>query len=553
MRPFSFEQTMKKLFFVLLFIAGFACDASAQLIRKEQIEDYAATHEEVTDHTGATAGAHAASAISVAPFSTIEATDVQSALEEIFNEAAGTGTGTGTDDQTAAEVNVDSTNLPGTATTVQGALEDSCMVTTGAGAPLSSTVVGNCHIYLDTSTTPPTPYYGTGTGNNFTAFSDLGDSFNGLNDGANSAVPSGNATIYFARATGLATEVEIFQGTTSFANQPANDGVEVVSSNVGDTTQTITIYGTTFGGDESSLTIEQIALTGTTVAASVKTDWNNIKAIKLDATTTGTITIREASANLTIATIAPGDTRVANLTTIITASATSTATPTIGATFTASSTGQITGATEAKPFSIYGTGDDGIVLYVDSTGVPHTKCVINGVVNDCDYYRQLAAGKKTGFKDSSGVTQFEYTEGTGLTKEMQGTTKSVQIEVFAPTTAVATGDGKYYFRVPSTLNGYVLTAASANVVTASSSGAIDVDLARCAAAATGNLCSGAVVDMLTTNLTIDANENDSATGTAISINTSNDDVATGQIIRIDVDGQGTGAQGLIVNMDFRLP
>jgi hypothetical protein len=57
--------------------------------------------------------------------------------------------------------------------------------------------------------------------------------------------------------------------------------------------------------------------------------------------------------------------------------------------------------------------------------------------------------------------------------------------------------------------------------------------------------------MLSTALTIDANETDSSTAAAAAvINTSNDDVATADRVFIDVDTAGTGAKGLNVTFTF---
>lgn len=134
------------------------------------------------------------------------------------------------------------------------------------------------------------------------------------------------------------------------------------------------------------------------------------------------------------------------------------------------------------------------------------------------------------------------------------TVKIVEIVVIDFTTAVTTGDGKYYFPIPSTLNGHNLVSVSGHVITVSSSGAVNVDLARCAVVATGNTCSGTVVDMLPVNLTIDANESKSSSAaTAVDIDETNDDVATDQVVRVDVDGAGTGTQGLILLLGFQLP
>lgn len=121
----------------------------------------------------------------------------------------------------------------------------------------------------------------------------------------------------------------------------------------------------------------------------------------------------------------------------------------------------------------------------------------------------------------------------------------VSIQVTDPNgTAITTGDGKAYFRVPSALNGMNLVAVAAAVTTASSSGVPTVQIANVTDA----------VDMLSTKLTIDASETDSSTATtAAVIDTTRDDVATGDLLRIDIDVAGTGTKGLIVEMQFQLP
>jgi hypothetical protein len=135
--------------------------------------------------------------------------------------------------------------------------------------------------------------------------------------------------------------------------------------------------------------------------------------------------------------------------------------------------------------------------------------------------------------------------------------KVVQIEVFPAGTANATGDGKAYFRVPTSLDTMVLTTVTANVYTAGTTGTLNFDLAKCSAAATGNVCSGTVVDLLSTNGTIDSGENSTSTAAAalvISVTAGVAVVATGDIIRVDVDAiHTTPAQGFLLNMEFLLP
>lgn len=129
------------------------------------------------------------------------------------------------------------------------------------------------------------------------------------------------------------------------------------------------------------------------------------------------------------------------------------------------------------------------------------------------------------------------------------------VEVIADATAVTTGDGKAYIPVPVKHNGWLIVGVSGHTGAAnSSSGAVDVDIANCAAVATGIRCSGTVSDVLSTNLTIDASEDGSETAAAAAaINTSNDDLATGGWLRIDVDGAGTGTQGLYVTITVQKP
>lgn len=111
-----------------------------------------------------------------------------------------------------------------------------------------------------------------------------------------------NGIVTEADDTGALTG-PIFSATTTaagvaFTNQPANDGVEVLSANAGDTTQTVTIIGTTNGAD--TVVVETVTLTGTTAVATIKTDWGVILAVKKSAATLGTVTVREASGDATI-------------------------------------------------------------------------------------------------------------------------------------------------------------------------------------------------------------------------------------------------------------
>jgi hypothetical protein len=111
---------------------------------------------------------------------------------------------------------------------------------------------------------------------------------------------------------------------------------------------------------------------------------------------------------------------------------------------------------------------------------------------------------------------------------------------------ITTGDGKAYFRIPPALTGMNLVSCSATLDTAGTGGGFLCQLRRKRA--------GVDVDMLTTRITIDSAENDSADAAAPPvINTSNDDVATADRIYIDLDGVPTAAKGLTVTLAFQLP
>ena len=120
----------------------------------------------------------------------------------------------------------------------------------------------------------------------------------------------------------------------------------------------------------------------------------------------------------------------------------------------------------------------------------------------------------------------------------------IQVKVIDDTTTLTTGDGKVIFLIPQELNGYNLVGANAFVTTVSSSGTPTVQIRNVTDA----------VDMLSTRITIDANEYTSYTAAAAAVvNATYDDVATGDRLAVDVDVAGTGAKGLGIVLTFQLP
>lgn len=107
--------------------------------------------------------------------------------------------------------------------------------------------------------------------------------------------------------------IPLFQITdyASFTNQPANDGVEIVSSSASDT-QICTVWGTVYSTGE--VVCETVKLKGTAAVATSRTDWGTIYGVFLGRAdgraskkAAGTITIREASADQSITTITAGN------------------------------------------------------------------------------------------------------------------------------------------------------------------------------------------------------------------------------------------------------
>jgi hypothetical protein len=143
---------------------------------------------------------------------------------------------------------------------------------------------------------------------------------------------------------------------------------------------------------------------------------------------------------------------------------------------------------------------------------------------------------------------------TGIVAQAN-TRKTLVIAVTGPTDTLNVGDGQFYFTCPAELNGMNLVAVGASVITTSSSGTPTIQIARGRRSAVDGACT--YVDMLSTRITIDATEFDSANAAAAAvINTSNDDIVSStyvDLLRIDVDTAGTNAQGLEIRMSFQTP
>jgi len=121
----------------------------------------------------------------------------------------------------------------------------------------------------------------------------------------------------------------------------------------------------------------------------------------------------------------------------------------------------------------------------------------------------------------------------------------LQAVCFDFTTDCAVGNGKMYWHIPPALTGMNLVYCHAEVITAGTTGTMDIQI--------HNLTDTA--DMLSTVITIDTGETGSDTAaTPYVINGATDDVATNDVIRVDVDViHTTAAKGLIITLGFQLP
>jgi hypothetical protein len=131
-------------------------------------------------------------------------------------------------------------------------------------------------------------------------------------------------------------------------------------------------------------------------------------------------------------------------------------------------------------------------------------------------------------------------------------TEYIYIKVFSAIQPWSTGDGKFKFTIlDGRLNGATLADVEISCDTPSTSGAVTVQIARGRRATPSGAPS--YNDMLSTAATIDVNEYTSIDATtAPVINASYDDIAYGDIIRIDIDGAGSGTKGLDVILKFTL-
>jgi len=198
-----------------------------------------------------------------------------------------------------------------------GASNCATVISSQSAAPSAAAVRYAGEINKDTrsyacATQAGLTYIGTTAGGNFAPIGAETDGYTTLSDGVNTAIPCGSDMLTLRGSGGI--NFDVYNGTGAFTNPPTNDGWEAVSSSAGDTTQFLKVCGTLTGGDSKDLTCETIALNGTTQIASVTVTYDAIYTARLcttsacvaNTTAAGTVTVRKASNNATITTLAPG-------------------------------------------------------------------------------------------------------------------------------------------------------------------------------------------------------------------------------------------------------
>ena len=127
--------------------------------------------------------------------------------------------------------------------------------------------------------------------------------------------------------------------------------------------------------------------------------------------------------------------------------------------------------------------------------------------------------------------------------KQQADTRQIIIKTTPDEETPTTGDDKFGITIPALLNGYNLVAAHACAGTAGTAGTALFQIV--------NVTNG-TSDMLTTRISIDANERTSYTAAvAPVIGTAVDNVATGDRIRFDYDAVNTAMKGVEFHLKFQ--
>lgn len=141
-------------------------------------------------------------------------------------------------------------------------------------------------------------------------------------------------------------------------------------------------------------------------------------------------------------------------------------------------------------------------------------------------------------------TTSRFKAGANIVGTLSGYYLTPRTMMLVITGALKVGDTAAHFEIPRVMSGYNLKYVSACLQTNGTSGTTDFQIRNVTKAR----------DLLTTKLTIDANEPCSITAaTAFAVNGSNDDVSHPDVMAIDVDAVSTSAAVAAVEMEFERP
>lgn len=192
--------------------------------------------------------------------------------------------------------------------------------------------------------------------------------------------------------------------------------------------------------------------------------------------------------------------------------------------------------------------DDTIIVgdTSDSTEVVKAITKANLIIDLSSSFLPLSSyDDATSAETNTGTSTSKYVSPDGLAGSNFGI-RYVQC-VLNGTTALTTSE-KVYFRIPPALNGMNLVSVTGTVGTGASGAS---------SSGTPTFTVKNVTDnnqMLSTSLTIDANEYTSTTAvTPVVIDTTKDDVVTDDLIEVAVTTSGTGVTYATVTVGFQLP
>ena len=207
--------------------------------------------------------------------------------------------------------------------------------------------------------------------------------------------------------------------------------------------------------------------------------------------------------------------------------------------------------TADEKFEIYtdddSDGDEGDteVFSVDGTGVTNVKSLKLGTAGELTItessddisFTNTVNDKTLKFVVNDGggndKTAILTAATTGDVLQLKGIEETFIIAASDETTDLTTGDGKATFAAPFN---FLITGVKASVTTTPAGSTLTVAIRR--------IRSGSAVDVLSTNITVAANEETSRTAaTAPVINASNDDINIDDIIAIDIDQIGSSRAG----------